>query len=88
MVSKKNDDGLEYAINKTDIVGLVCTAWKSSFARVKTNCQAIIKRGWGQRALNYNALCHSEVLTSKPGSMTNKSDLNTLQSTVALESQI
>jgi hypothetical protein len=26
LVSKKNDDGLEYAINKTDIVGLVRTA--------------------------------------------------------------
>jgi hypothetical protein len=32
MVSQKNDSGLEYTINKEDIVGLVQEAWKGSFA--------------------------------------------------------
>jgi hypothetical protein len=40
------------------------------------------EKSWGPRALNYNALCHPEVLTSKPGSSINKTDLNTLKSTV------
>jgi hypothetical protein len=60
-------------------------AWNSSFVRVKTNCQAIMKRGWGPWALNYNALCHPEVLTSKPGSTTNKTELSALQSKVMPE---
>ena len=71
LVLKKNDNGLEYTINKEDIVGLVRKAWKSSFEKVETNCQAISRRGWGPRALNYNALCHPEVLTTKPGCMKN-----------------
>ena len=45
LVTKKNDAGLEFAINRTDIVGLVQEAWKSSFARVKTNKKAITSRG-------------------------------------------
>jgi hypothetical protein len=64
----KNDSALEYTINKEGIVGLVQKAWKGSFACVETNYQTISRRGWGQRAANYNALCHPEVLTTKPGS--------------------
>ncbi len=31
LVTKKNYAGLEFAIDKTDIVGLVCKAWEASF---------------------------------------------------------
>lgn len=65
LVTKKNDAGLEFAINKTDIVGLVRQAWKLSFAREDKNRNAIASRGWGPRALAYNALLHPEILTSK-----------------------
>jgi hypothetical protein len=37
LVTKKNDAGLEFAIEKIDVVGLVHEAWELSFARVKTN---------------------------------------------------
>jgi hypothetical protein len=81
LVSQKNDSGLEYTINEEDIVGLVQEAWKGSFARVETNRQAISRRGWGASALNYNALCHPEVLTTKPGSKKN-TDLTTIDTVV------
>jgi len=64
LVTKKNDSGLEFAINKTDIVGLVSTAWAASFARADKNVNAITSRGWGPRLLAYNALLHPEILTS------------------------
>jgi hypothetical protein len=73
LVTKKNDAGLEFAINKTDIVGLVQKAWKASFARVRTNIKATISRGWGPKALNYNALLNPEILATKHGG--NKNDL-------------
>jgi len=84
LVTKKNDAGLEFAINKTDIVGLVRQAWKLSFAREDKNRNAIASRGWGPRALAYNALLHPEILTSKSNqpegpqltSSTNPQDLN------------
>jgi hypothetical protein len=41
LVTNKNDAGLEFAINKTDIVGLVSQAWKFSFARIEQNQMAI-----------------------------------------------
>jgi hypothetical protein len=65
LVMKKNDAGLEFVINKTDIVGLVNQAWKFSFARTEQNQTATGSRGWGPRALAYNALLHPEILTSK-----------------------
>jgi len=37
LVRKKNDAGLEFVIDKRDIVGLVCKAWKASFSREETN---------------------------------------------------
>ena len=67
LVTKKNDAGLEFSINKTDIVGLVQIAWKRSFARVKTNIKAVAHRGWGPKALNYNVLLHPEILATKHG---------------------
>ncbi len=66
MVTQKNDAGLNFTIEKTDVVGLVHKAWKASFARVKSNIKAISNRGWGPRAWNYNVLLHPEILTSKP----------------------
>jgi len=85
LVTKKNESGLDYTINKTDVVGLVRQAWKSSFARTQTNRKAIATRGWGPRALNYNALLHPEVLTSKPGYRNNGTELSTLDSNVTPE---
>jgi len=39
LVTKKNESGLDYTINKTDVVGLVRQAWKSSFARTQRKLQ-------------------------------------------------
>jgi hypothetical protein len=67
LVTQKNDAGLNFTIEKTDVVGLGRKAWKASFAKVKSNIKAISNRGWGPRALNYNVLLHPKILTSKPG---------------------
>jgi hypothetical protein len=84
LVTKKNDAGLEFSINKTDIVGLVQIAWKRSFARVKTNIKAVAHRGWGPKALNYNVLLHPEILATKHGAK--EKELTTgLETNVALE---
>ena len=48
LVTKKNDHGLEFAINKKDVVKLVKEAWAVSFARVLTNRKAVLHRGGGQ----------------------------------------
>jgi hypothetical protein len=66
LVTKKNDHGLPYEINKTDVVKLVKDAWRVSFARPETNRKAVLQRGWGPRALNYNCLLHEEIMASKP----------------------
>jgi len=49
------------------------------------NTKEIATRGWGPRALNYNALLHPEVLTSKPGYRNNGTELSTLNSNVTPE---
>jgi hypothetical protein len=67
LLTMKNDESLEFVIGKTDVVGLVHEAWELSFARVKANQKAIVSKGWGPRELNYNALCHPQILTSVPG---------------------
>ena len=41
LVQYKHDSGLDFAIEKEDVVGLVGKAWKASFARVQTNRKAI-----------------------------------------------
>jgi len=58
LVTKKNENMVDYSINTMDIDGLVREAWKCSFARIETNPKAIVTRGRGPRA---------EVLTSRPG---------------------
>jgi hypothetical protein len=65
LVTRKNDAGLPFTIEKTDVVGLVREAWKTSFARVRTNVKAITSRGWGPKALNYNCLLHPEIAGTK-----------------------
>jgi hypothetical protein len=67
LVMKKNEAGLEFAINQNNIVGLVHKAWNASFVREETNRKAVVHRGWGHRPLNYNALTHPEILATKPG---------------------
>jgi hypothetical protein len=81
LVTKKNDAGLEFSIDKRDIVGLVRKARKASFSREEMNKRAILNRGWGPKALNYNALTHPEILASKPGYY-KESALNTLKTEV------
>jgi len=62
----KNDACLPFTIEKTDMVGLVREAWRTSFARVRTNVKAITSRGWGPKALNYNnVLLHPEIAGTK-----------------------
>ena len=67
LVQYKNDSGLDFVIEKEDVVGLVGKAWKSSFAHIESNRKAISYRGWGPRALNYQVLLHPEIISSKPG---------------------
>ena len=45
LVTKKNEHGLPYEINKTDVVTLVKDAWKVSFARTQTNKKALLNMG-------------------------------------------
>jgi hypothetical protein len=45
LVTKKNDHGLPYEINKTDVVKLVKDSWKVSFAHTQTNIKAVLNRG-------------------------------------------
>jgi hypothetical protein len=66
LVTAKNDNGLPFEINKTDVVKLVKEAWSVSFAQVETNQKAVLERGLGPKALNYNVLCHPEISSSKP----------------------
>jgi hypothetical protein len=66
LVTKKNEHGLPYEINKSDVVKLVKEAWHVSFAHEETNQKAVLQRGWGPRALYYNVLLHPEILPSKP----------------------
>jgi len=66
LVTQKNDHNLPYEINKTDVVKLVKDAWAVSFARVNTNKKAVMQRGWGPKALNYNVLLHEEIAPSNP----------------------
>jgi hypothetical protein len=62
---KKNESGLPFEINKTDVVKLVKNAWKVSF---ETNRKAVLHRGWGPKALNMNVLRNPEILATKPNS--------------------
>jgi len=84
LVTKKNDAGLPFAIDKTDVVGLVRAAWNRSFARVRTNIKAVTSRGWGPKALNYNCLLHPEIQATKHGT-TGKPHTLALKTTAAPE---
>jgi hypothetical protein len=70
LVSEKNDAGLPFEINKTDVVKLVKEAWNASFAKVESNKKTVLEQGWGSKALNYNVLLHPEIAASGP----NKND--------------
>ncbi len=80
-LKKKNDTGLGFVMDKRDVVGLICKAWKASFSREETNKWAILNRGWEPKALNYNALTHPEILAFKPG-YNKESAVNTLKTEV------
>jgi len=68
---EKKNAGLPFAIDKTDIVGLVCQAWEKSFTQVKTNIKAVASRGWGPKVLNYKCLQHQEILSTQNGASQN-----------------
>jgi hypothetical protein len=55
--------GMPLSIKPSDIVPVVNTAWKQSFARVPSNKRAISRRGW--QPLNRGLLKHPEVLKTK-----------------------
>jgi hypothetical protein len=55
--------GMPLNIRQSDIVPVVNTAWKQSFARVPSNKRAISRRGW--QPLNRGLLKHPEVLKTK-----------------------
>jgi hypothetical protein len=82
LVQKKYDCGLNFEINKEDVVGLVKQAWINSFAHTKTNWNAILNWGWGPKALNYNVLCHKEVASMQKG------PCNSLPTTDVTENEI
>ena len=65
LLTKKTLYNLPYAIEKTDVVGIVSHAWDQSFATERTNQKAILDRGWGP--LNYNALLHPEIQVTRNG---------------------
>jgi hypothetical protein len=55
-------------------VKLVKDSWKVSFARVDTNQQAVLHRGWGPKALNMNVLLHHKIVASKPSAKESQSE--------------
>ncbi len=79
LTSKKNDAGLAFEVDKRDVVKLVRESWNESFAKVKTNRKAVLTRGWGPKALNYNVLLHKEIIG------TNKSKTSSQQLTSTID---
>ena len=65
LLTKKALYHLPFAIEKTDVVGIVAHAWEKSFARLRTNKKAVAERGWGP--LNYNCLLNPEIQLTKFG---------------------
>jgi hypothetical protein len=79
LTSKKNDAGLAFEVDKRDVVKLVRESWNESFAKVETNRKAVLTRGWGPKALNYNVLLHKEIIG------TNKSETSSQQLTSTID---
>ena len=63
LLTRKELVGGEFAIEKEDVTCLVSRAWQDSFARVRTNKNAIAERGW--TPLNYNCLLHPEIAATR-----------------------
>jgi hypothetical protein len=63
LLARKEEERLEFAIEKNDVVYLVHQTWNDSFARVDSNKKAIAERGWSP--LTYNCLLHPEILATK-----------------------
>jgi len=83
LVTKKSNLGLDFSVDKRDVVKLVKEAWAASFSRVLTNQKAILHCGWGPRALNFNVLLHPEILSSKP-----EEEIRTVQKVSGLKSDL
>ena len=54
LLTRKESVGGQFAIEKEDVTCLVSRAWQDSFARIRTNKNAIAERGW--TPLNFNCL--------------------------------
>jgi hypothetical protein len=63
LLTRKELVGGEFAIEKEDVACLVSRAWQDSFARIRTNKNAIAERGWAP--LNYNCLLHPEIAATR-----------------------
>jgi hypothetical protein len=63
LLNAKSLVGQDFALDKEDVIPLVHKAWNDSFARVKSNQNAIAERGW--TPLTYNCLLHPEILQTR-----------------------
>jgi hypothetical protein len=79
LTSKKNDARLAFEVGQRDVGKLVRESWNESFAKVVTNRKAVLTRGWGPKALNYNVLLHKEIIG------TNKSETSSQQLTATID---
>jgi len=60
LLAKKDEIGLhDDGLIDTDLIPLINTAWKSSFARIDKNKNALADRGWNP--LNQNLLLHEDL---------------------------
>jgi hypothetical protein len=63
LLNAKSLVGQDFALDKEDVIPVVHKAWNDSFARVKSNQNAIAERGW--MPLTYNCLLHPEILQTR-----------------------
>ena len=60
LLEKKDEIGLhDDGLVDTDLIPLINTAWKASFARIDKNQNALADRGWNP--LNKNLLLHDDL---------------------------
>ena len=65
LLTKKALYHLPFAIEKTDVVGIVAHAWEKSFARLRTNKKAVAEQVWGP--LNNYCWLNPEIQLTKFG---------------------
>ena len=60
LLNAKSLVGQDFALDKEDVIHVVHKAWNDSFARAKSNQNAITEQGW--MPLTYNCLLHPKIL--------------------------